>query len=74
MSQVKTISSLASDLGISRSWLYKKIEARELPCHRFGNVIRFTEEDIAEIIKQSEQKPITSSSKTKKIEEESRAS
>jgi len=74
MSEVKTISSLAKELGISRSWLYKKVELCEIPCHRFGNVIRFTESDIIEIIKQGEQKPVTSSSKTKKMEVVSRAS
>jgi len=69
MSQVKTVSSLSKELGISSSWLYKKVEACELPCHRFGNVIRFTDEDVAEIIKQSEQKPVASSSKRRKTEE-----
>jgi len=69
MSQVKTVSSLSKELGISRSWLYKKVEACELPCHRFGNIIRFTDEDVAEIIKQSEQKPVTLSSKRRKTDE-----
>jgi excisionase family DNA binding protein len=70
MSAVRTVSSLSKELRISTSWLYKKVELCEIPFHRFGSIIRFTEEDVAEIIKQSEQKPVASSSKGRKTEDE----
>ena len=75
MLEIRTVLSLSLELGISTSWLYKKVELDEIPFHKFGNAIRFTESDVIEIIKQGEHKPIAaSSSKTKKIEEESHAS
>jgi len=69
MSEVRTVSSLSLELKISRSWLYKKVELDEIPFHRFGNAIRFTETDVVEIIKQSEKKPVASSSKRRKTDE-----
>jgi excisionase family DNA binding protein len=63
-----TISELAEALNISKSFLYKMVERRAIPFHKFGNAIRFTEDDVNAFIKQSEQKPITHQGQT--IQEE----
>jgi excisionase family DNA binding protein len=69
MSGFKTISTLSKELSISTSWLYKKVESRQIPFHKFGTHIRFSEEDVAEIIKNCECLPLTSPLKTNKTVE-----
>ena len=58
MSSLQTISSLSNQLKISTSWLYKQVEKRQIPFHKIGTSIRFTEEDISEILKKYEEKPL----------------
>jgi excisionase family DNA binding protein len=36
-----TVAQLADQLGVSRSWVYAKVEAGELPYLRIGRYVRF---------------------------------
>jgi excisionase family DNA binding protein len=58
MTSLLTISSLANLFQVSSSWLYKQVERNQIPFHRIGANIRFTEEDIEKIIKKFEVKPL----------------
>jgi excisionase family DNA binding protein len=69
MLEFKTISSLSKELNISTSWIYKQVESCLIPFHRFGNSIRFTADDVDEIIKSNEHKPLNSKLKFKQTKE-----
>lgn len=44
------VPGAARCLGVSTSWVYKKVEARELPHFRVGRSIRFTKRALLEFI------------------------
>lgn len=44
------LTAAAERIGMSREWLRKQVTAELVPCHRFGREVRFTEEQIAQII------------------------
>lgn len=41
-----TAADVARYLSVSRSWVYHRAEAGELPCLRFGGHLRFRRSDI----------------------------
>jgi excisionase family DNA binding protein len=45
-----TIKEVAKILNLSITWLYERTRKQEIPCHRFGKYIRFTESDLRNII------------------------
>lgn len=42
------IQGMADLLGVPFTWVRDKVTARQIPHHRYGRHVRFTEEDIAE--------------------------
>jgi excisionase family DNA binding protein len=47
------VEALAARLGVSRSLIYKMVEANEIPHYRIGAAIRFDPEDIEKWLGQS---------------------
>jgi excisionase family DNA binding protein len=45
-----TIQDLAKMLNLSETWFYERTRRKEIPFHRFGKYIRFTESDLRDII------------------------
>ena len=45
-----TIREAAEVLKIPASWLYERTRRNAIPCHRLGKYLRFTEEDLANIL------------------------
>lgn len=45
----RTYAEAAQELGLKASWLRAKAQARQVPHHRYGRLVRFTDEDIAAI-------------------------
>jgi len=45
----RTYAEAAEELGVKPSWLKAKAQAREIPHRRYGRLVRFADEDIAEI-------------------------
>ncbi len=46
MSEFLTIDELAQYLNVKKSTLYAMVESKEIPCFRFGRLIRFRKEEI----------------------------
>ena len=69
-----TVDELAGMLRISRSWIYKQAAADAIPCVRFGNSLRFTRQNVAQILGQRSEKkqPPTPPSRVKAIPKLSR--
>ena len=44
--QFLTVQEVSRYLGIKPATLYSKVEAREIPCYKFGRLVRFRQEDI----------------------------
>ncbi len=45
-----TIKEAAEVLKIPASWLYERTRRNAIPCHRLGKYLRFTEQDLANIL------------------------
>jgi excisionase family DNA binding protein len=45
-----TIQEAADVLRIPISWLYERTRKNEIPCRRLGKYVRFTENDLQEIV------------------------
>ena len=45
-----TIQEAADVLRIPISWLYERARKNEIPCRRLGRYVRFTENDLHEIV------------------------
>jgi len=50
-----TIKEAAEALRIPISWLYERTRRDAIPCRRIGKYVRFTEDDLKEIISSSDQ-------------------
>jgi excisionase family DNA binding protein len=44
--QFLTVQEVSRYLGIKPATLYSKVEARKIPCYKFGRLVRFRPEDI----------------------------
>ena len=49
-----TIKEAAEVLRLPISWLYERTRRNAIPCRRIGKYVRFTQDDLAEIISSSE--------------------
>ena len=49
-----TIKEAADVLRIPISWLYERTRRNAIPCRRIGKYVRFTQEDLVEIMSSSE--------------------
>lgn len=60
MSQLYTPAEAAERLKVTESWLKKRVAARTIPHTRIGRHIRFSDNDLAALVAQSEVSPSTS--------------
>ena len=58
--QLHTASEAASILKVRESWLKTKAAARAIPCTFVGKHLRFSDNDIAEIVSVGARRPVTS--------------
>jgi excisionase family DNA binding protein len=58
--QLYTTAEAASILKVRESWLKTKAAARLIPCTFIGKHLRFSDDDIAEIMKAGARHPVTS--------------
>ena len=58
--QLYTAAETASILKVRESWLKTKAAARLIPCTFIGKHLRFSDDDIAEIMKAGTRQPVTS--------------
>ena len=58
--QLYTAAEAASILKVRESWLKTKAAARLIPCTFIGKHLRFSDDDIAEIMKAGSRQPVTS--------------
>jgi excisionase family DNA binding protein len=61
-SQLHTATEAAEILKVRESWLKTKAAARAIPCTFVGKHLRFSDDDIAEIMNSGARRPATSSS------------
>ena len=58
-SQLHTVAEAAGILKVRESWLKTKAAARLIPCTFVGKHLRFSDDDIAEIMKAGACQPVT---------------
>ena len=58
-SQLHTAAEAAGILKVRESWLRTKAAARLIPCTFIGKHLRFSDDDIAEIMKAGARQPVT---------------
>jgi hypothetical protein len=58
--QLYTAAEAAGILKVRESWLKTKAAARLIPCTFIGKHLRFSDDDIAEIMKGRARQPVTS--------------
>ena len=58
--QLHTPAEAAGILKVRESWLKTKAAARVIPCTFIGKHLRFSDDDIAEIVKAGGRQPVTS--------------
>ena len=51
-------SAAAARLGVSVKWLQAQVQNRKVPCRRFGRLVRFTEQDLRDILDASRHAPV----------------
>jgi excisionase family DNA binding protein len=59
MAQLHTPAEAAEILKIRESWLRAKAAARVIPCTFIGKHLRFSEDDIAQIMAEGARQPVT---------------
>jgi hypothetical protein len=57
--QLHTVAEAAGILKVRESWLKTKAAARLIPCTFVGKQLRFSDDDIAEIMKTGARQPVT---------------
>jgi hypothetical protein len=58
--QLHTAAEAAGVLKVRESWLKTKAAARLIPCTFIGKHLRFSDDDIAEIMRAGARQPVTS--------------
>ena len=59
MTQLHTPAEAAEILKIRESWLRAKATARAIPCTFIGKHLRFSDDDIAQIMAEGARQPVT---------------
>jgi len=59
MGELHTVAEAAGILKVRESWLKTKASARLIPCTFVGKHLRFSDDDIAEIMRAGERQPVT---------------
>jgi excisionase family DNA binding protein len=57
--QLHTVAEAAAILKVRESWLKTKAAARSIPCTFVGKHLRFSDDDIAGIMKAGARQPVT---------------
>lgn len=57
--QLRTVAEAAAILKVRESWLKTKASARLIPCTFVGKHLRFSDDDIAEIMRAGSCRPVT---------------
>ena len=58
--QLHTVAEAAGILRVRESWLKTKAAARLIPCTLIGKHLRFSDDDITEIMRAGARQPVTS--------------
>jgi len=58
--ELHTVAEAAGILKVRESWLKTKASARLIPCTFVGKHLRFSDDDIADIMRAGERQPVTS--------------
>jgi excisionase family DNA binding protein len=58
--ELHTVAEAARILKVRESWLKTKASARLIPCTFVGKHLRFSDDDIAEIMRSGARQPVTS--------------
>jgi excisionase family DNA binding protein len=66
MVQLHTPAEAAEILKIRESWLRTKATARAIPCTFIGKHLRFSDDDIAQIMAEGARKPVTRARSTRR--------
>jgi len=66
MAQLHTPAEAAEILRIRESWLRAKAAARAIPCTFIGKHLRFSDDDIAQIMAEGARRPVTRSRSTRR--------
>jgi hypothetical protein len=61
--KLHTATEAAEILKVRESWLKTKASARVIPCTFIGKHLRFSDDDIAEIMNRGARRPVTSASR-----------
>jgi excisionase family DNA binding protein len=59
MAQLYTPAEAAEILRIRESWLRDKASARAIPCTFIGKHLRFSDDDLAQIVTEGARQPVT---------------
>ena len=59
MAQLHTPAEAAGNFNIRESWLRPKAAARVIPCTFVGKHLRFSDDDIAQIMAHGARQPVT---------------
>src|SRR4051794_18290799 len=46
-----SVAEVAERLGMPRSWVYKQVQARTIPCYKLGHYVRFRPSEIEEWVR-----------------------
>ncbi len=57
--ELHTVAEAAGILNVRESWLKTKASARLIPCTFVGKHLRFSDDDIAEIMRAGSRQPVT---------------
>ena len=66
MARLHTPAEAAEILRIRESWLRAKATARAIPCTFIGKHLRFSDDDIAQIMAEGARRPVTRSRSTRR--------
>ena len=66
MAQLYTPAEAAEILRIRESWLRDKAAARVIPCTFVGKHLRFSDDDIAQIVAEGARPPVSRSRSTRR--------
>ena len=66
MAQLHTPAEAAEILRIRESWLRAKAAARAIPCTFIGKHLRFSDDDIAQIMAEGARQPVTRGRSTRR--------
>lgn len=57
---LRTLPVAAAELGVSVSWLQKEVAARAVPHTRLGRSVRFSDQNLADIVAAAQVRPVVS--------------